>query len=508
MSMKRYLPYVLIGASVILGVIFLWWHFNLGMTRYFDVDEYAHMHWTAQILMGRRPFVDFLTFFPPGFAWFLTLSFIGGWGTVQPLLSARFLMFLLFAATTGVCALLFWEQRKNFFGAILTIVFISFLPMPFDKYLEIRPDLLATFVILLATLMQVKWMKTGKQKFAVLAGVFYSISYLVLPKMVPNILAGIGIAGWYVLEGKQVQTKIGRQTIFAVLKPFLLGLCAPALLFLLWAVTLGDFSTVWYSLTALSIESNKISKYFIMMPDLFFYPNGIYYGQNGYTNGLYTNHVVWVIGLVFGVWRLLTPFLTVERKKIKAEVLIAVQCFVQVVFYVLLVPLKHAQYLIPIGVFVGYFAADFVSAVWRKTEGNTISRYVFSGVFLFGLVFLYQMFLSVNSVKLGWTNSQDIKRLKEMYAKIPPNTYVLDLDGQTLYDKDPYYACCIPFGQFAEFLSRPLPSLSDALEKTDTKYINQGGLERINTLPWADQKYIYEKFGPLDGDKTLFVRKP
>jgi hypothetical protein len=509
MKIKReHIARVLLGISGVLLLIFLWWHYSLGMIRYFDADEFAHMHWTAQILMGKRPYVDFLTFFPPGFAWFLSLSFLGNWGTVQPLLTARFLMFLLFAGTLGVSALLFWEQRKSLLWALLAVVFVSFLPMPFDKYMEIRPDLLATFVVLCATLVQVKWMRTGKKIYAIATGVLYSVSYLVLPKMVPNILAGVVIAIWYVLEGKRIRIKKDWQTIVVEIKPFAFGLISPVLIFLLWTLTLGDFSAVWYSLTALSIESNKISKYFIMMPDLFFYPNGIYYGQDGYSIGLYTNHVLWMVGLIFGVWRLCTPFLTVDRTKVKAEVLIAIQCFVQVIFFVLLVPLKHAQYLIPIGVFVGYYCADFVVSVWNKTEKRPIFQYLFAGAFLVGAIFLCQTFIQGNETKFGWTNRQDIEKLKKLYVTIPQGEYILDLDGKMLYGKDPYYACCIPFGQFAEFLSRPLPSLPDTLEKTGTKYINQGGLERITTLPWADQQYIQSTFVPLNGDKTVLVRKP
>ena len=75
-----------------------------------------------------------------------------------------------------------------------------------------------------------------------------------------------------------------------------------------------------------------------------------------------------------------------------------------------------------------------------------------------------------------------------------------------LYNPDPYYACCIPFGQSAEFLSRPLPDLPKALEDTDTKYIAQGGLYRVNTLPYPWQQYIYGKYKPFNGDNTFLVR--
>jgi len=507
MIKKNYLEWALIGIAGVLLVIFLWWHFNLGMTRYFDADEYAHMHWAAQIVAGRRPFVDFLTFFPPGFHWFLAPAFLIGWGTVQPFLTARFMMFLVFAATVAVAGLLFWEQRRKLFGALLAGAIVSFLPLPFDKYLERRPDLLATLVTLLAIWFQIQWMKHGDRGWAAVTGITYTISYLVLPKMVPNIAVGLLIAGWYVWEQYKKTNQKKPKVIIEIAKPFALGLLAPAIVFLLWTLTLGDFGAVWYSLTKLSVESNMISKYFIMMPTLFFYPNGIYYGENGYTQGLYTNHVVWVIGLLFGIWRLVTPYLTVTKEKVKGEVLIALNFFIQVAFYVQFVPLKHAQYLIPIGVFVGWYVADLVCAVWDRASKHLIAACVFIGLCLAGAVFLYNIFLSVNAVKLTWTNKDDLAKLSDLYSKIPQNEYVLDLDGRMLYARDPYYACCIPFGQFAGFLSRPLPSLPDELEKTGTKYINQGGLERVNTLSGEDQQYVWAHYAPLDGDKTILVRK-
>lgn len=507
MKHKKYLEWILIASSGLVLLIFLWWHYKVGMVRYFDADEYAHMHWAAHILTGKRPFVDFLVFIPPGFQWFLTPAFWSGWGTIQPFLTARFLIFVVFTALAGVSGLLFWEQRRSLAGALLAAALVSFLPLPFDKYLEIRPDNPATLLILLAVFFQIKWMKKGRWLWGAVSGVLYVCSYLVLPKMVPNILVGVGIAAWYVFDEMKRNRKSHPVALWNAVKPFFLGLAVPTTIYILYMFSLGDIPSVIYWLTKLPLEINLLGKYFIMMPTLFFYPNGMYYGQDGYTQGLYVNHAVWIIGLTFGIYRMFTPYLAVPNERVRGELLISLNCFVQVIFFVLFAPLKHAQYLIPIGVFVAWYGADAIISLRKDVSKSLGGAFVFTACFLAGSVFLYNVFVSVNGVKLGWSNTLEFAKLADLYKKIPFSEYVLDLDGRMLYNPDPYYACCNPFGQFAGFLSRPLPDLPQALEKTGTKYIYQGGLERVKTLPWQHQEYIYDRFMPLDGDKTILIRK-
>jgi len=494
---------VLTAAGLIVLSVFLYWHFQIGITRYFDVDEYAHLHWAAKIWEGKRPYIDYLSFFPPGFHWFLAPIFVNGWGTIQPFITARIIQFGVFAGMCIASMFIFWQRRRVLWAAILAGALLAFLPLPFDKYLEVRPDSLATLLTLLAILFQLKWMEKNERKWAIFSGVFYSLSLIVLSKMLPNVLVGAAIAVIY-------KAKLLRE-----LKDFGLGLGAPVLLFGFWALSLGDIENVIYSLTKLPVEANRISEWFIMMPDLFFYPNTIYYGTNIWGRIMFANHVLWGAGCLWGIYRLLTPYLTSSRLQSKdqisshiySETLVALQFLVQVVFYVQLVPLKHAQYLIPIGVFVAWYGADLMLCIYNNLRRLGQSGILgFLGIYIIFSIFIYQTFLESNSPKLKWTNIQAIEAIKTAYRKVPQNEYVLDLDGRMLYNPDPYYTCCIPFGQFAGFLSRPLPSLPQALEATNTKYINQGELKRVNTLPQKDQEYIYTHFRSDSGNETLLIR--
>jgi hypothetical protein len=189
-----------------------------------------------------------------------------------------------------------------------------------------------------------------------------------------------------------------------------------------------------------------------------------------------------------------------------AELLVALTAVVQVIFYVSLVPLKHTQYLIPIGVFVAWYAADLIVSVFNKFGKIRYGQMIFAGVFVIGSVFFYQIFIEVNGVKQLWTNTKPLTDIAAIYQRIPVKEPVLDLDGRMLYNPDPYYACCIPFGQFAEFLSRPLPDLPQVLENGKIKYINQGELQRVNTLPWAWQQYIYAHYHSDGGNNAFLIR--
>jgi hypothetical protein len=415
--------YFLIAVTGVVSLVFLYWHLQIGLVRYFDVDEYAHLHWASHLFVGKLPFIDYLSFFAPAFHWFLAPIFLFGWGTTAPFITARVVSWIVFVSICITSALLYHEIRKNWLFATLTVLLLAWLPMPFDKYIEIRPDSLATLLTMLAILFQVYWMKQGKMRDAILTGVFYSLSLLVLAKMVPNIAIGVGIALLFAFStgpaagflprkptrGPLLGSPSARVTRFfetllnifkryikfnwPKLKWFVIGLAIPLVLFGIWLLMLGNLPLVLYSLVKLPIEANKISKYFIMMPMLFFYPNGIFYGADGWNRILVTNHIVWIIGLFFGTYRLFTPFNYGGRKSWLIELLVASQFIIQVLFYVGYVPLKHAQYLIPIGVFVAFFAADAAQSLWEKVKFNKWMMPFYGGALIIFLIYIYQLFM-------------------------------------------------------------------------------------------------------------------
>ena len=538
---------MIIGSTVLLAVL-LNWHFQLGLTRYFDVDEFAHLSWAYQMFSGRRPYVDFLFFFPPGFHLFLMPLFAFGAG-IAPILAARVFAFIVFVALVVVTMFVFWLMRRSWV-AIVAGVFLAFLPMPFDKFLEIRPDTLAVLFAMVGLVYQILAVKglafTGQKMkpYFLCAGIFYGVSLLILPKTLPQVGVAVLIEALRAIRFPEFKKQFRES--FKGFWNLLAGISIPMLFFAFWTLSLGNIDQVWYSLTKLPVEANKISQTFIMMPDLFFYPNVTFYGAAGWGTGLVVNHAIWLVAIFVGIYRLVAPFLSVtpahagvQRKtktskdwipafagmtnkestpagppnEVWSELLIAVTFIIYIIFYVQIVPLKHTQYLIPIAVFIAFYAADAVDMLWRKSfelsknYAHLLPTGVFFALFLLGSIRLMQVFIAVNEPKRAWTNADTIKHLTALYTTIPQTEYILDLTGETLYYKHPYVVCCTPFGQSAPYLSRPLPSLIQSLEKTNTKYIFEGGVKRVTTLLPGDQSYIAAHYLPSPTIGGLLVRK-
>lgn len=497
-QVTRHIPLFLALMLIFATVIFLWWHLQLGLRRYFDADEFAYFHWARQMLTGKRPYIDFLLYVPAGFVFFLMPTFAAATGPT-PLLIGRMLQFIVFFGTVGMVSLLFWEVRKSYL-ALFAGMILAFLPMPFDKLIEVRPDNLATLLVLIGIYLEVRYLKTKKKSVGFLSGIAFGVSLLVLPKTAPNVLVGLAVICL-------ANAKHFKKTLSS-LAPYVMGLALPIVLYLLWLMTLGNLELALYSMMQLPFEVNQINKYFIMQPDLFFYPNGLFYGGDGYTRGLVVNHTIWIIALATGTYRLFTPYLTHENQHgIWTQLLLSAGFIVQVAVFVLLIPLRHTQYLIPIAVFIAWYCADFLYLLWERAKTAWAGSVLYAAALLLVVGLLYNVFIEVNTPKLSWTNQKTLDEIAHLATIIPKGSNVLDLDGSTLYFSDPYYACCFPFGQMGPFMSRPLPSLSQALEKTKTNYIYQGQLKRVSTLLPQDQVYINTHFEALGGDNSLLIRK-
>lgn len=268
MKISKIIRIILPVFSLLLLIVFLGWHWQLGLVRYFDVDEYAYLHWAYQVFQGQKPFIDFFLYVPPGFQWFLAPLFLLGRG-VTPLIAGRVLSFVVFAGDILAISYLFWQVRRSWL-AILAGTILAFLPLPFDKFLEIRPDNPAALLVLLGVIWQIKWMRKLQAKDGFLAGLFYALSLIVLPKSIPALVVAFLVGVAFVLFNKKGK-------ISKIYLPVLAGFTGPLVIFGLWLLTLGNLPLAVYSIVKLPFEVNKISQFFYMAPDLFFYPNQIFY---------------------------------------------------------------------------------------------------------------------------------------------------------------------------------------------------------------------------------------
>ncbi len=497
---SRYTAGFLLSQLALLALLafLLMWRYRVGLTRFFDVDEFTYLHWAGQVARGDILYQDIYTYFTPGLLWLLTPIFWLYTVSTRVFVVGRALAFLLFLGQTVALSILFGLTR-GWRWLLLPAIIFSFLPMPYDKLLEIRPDNLGVLILLLAIIAQVQSMrlkfKSGRWGF--LAGFLYGLSLLSIAKMLPVVGVAAAVAVFFERGNP------------ARLWPFAAGMVAPWVAFFGFSAVSGTFSDTWYSLTRLVFEASKGAVSTPMGPDLLFYPNSAFYagGNRTITTGLIVNHAFWIAGLAVGLHRLLSAFSSGKREIAFRELLIAGVFFVSVWAYVEFFPLKHGQYLIPISVFIAYYTADglahMLTAMIRRT-GYGLSLLCI-GIFVY---ILSSVTVEVNTVKLGRTLQSQLTELETLLVIIPPESRVVDLEGRMVFWPEGYPVCCLPFDLFLKFVSRPVPPLNEYLEQYPAQYIFQGDSNRLANLSQENFRYITAVYEPVEGwGEKLWRRK-
>lgn len=490
MKLKHYLVAIALGATLVVLTVFLISRYQLGQTQHFDLDELAYLHWASHYVSGSRPYRDFFFFGTPGYLWFIAPAFIFSKG-IAPFFAGRVLAFGAYALLAAASGWLFWEVRRSWLAALVPVI-ILFLPLPGIKFSEVRPDTLAVLFVVLGLVFTVRYLKHWQARDGVLAGTSLALSSLVFLKSAPMVAVAaltVTAASW----GKKRER----------LAWFVLGMAATGALFGAWLVSLGwqSWGMALYSLTKLATEATQLGKLFPIEANFFFYPNQLFYGTG--EEGRWVNHGLWLGGMLVGTVRLLTPWLPAGKKGVWQELLLGISWLSYLIFFVYISPFKHSQYLIPLAVFAVWYAADGVYLLWTAALRRPATLGLIIVLYLIGLWYLTKVFFAVNQTRMTFPVAGQIAPVQEIWKRIPTSEPILDLEGITLYYPDPYYVCCIPFGQFAHFLSRPLPELTTALETTNTKYIYAGG--RLETLTRQDQQYVLTNFS-FDPALNLFVR--
>lgn len=495
---------------IVLVSIFWYQRLRLGLVRYFDMDEFMYLHWAYRLILGKMPYIDFFLFVPPGYILFLAPLFWFWQGTAVAI-AARVLSAGVFSALCVVVGLLFWEMRKSWI-AVVAVLIVSVLPMPSDKFLEIRPDTLSMVFALAGMVLQVRWMRTNRTAYALWAGILYAASLLVFQKTFPTVGLALAVAMVFRNPVGVIRELLAGRKLTRVLRNssstgfmFLVGLAIPWIVCCLWAILSGHVGEVFYLVLKAPFEVARSGKLFSPGPVFFFLSNPTYYGGGGYSLGYIGNLALWGIGGSVCLSRLLAAFMNWRKRVALTEFLLAGSMMFQAFFYIAS-PIRFPQYLIPVGVFVAFYVADAISGIWLDASKSKAGMLLFGATFLFLVAGSYRLFWSVHSPKFWWTNQPHLTKMQEIYDTIPTNQYILDLEGRTIYYPDPYYVCCLSFGQFWQFLSRPLPSLTEALERTKTKYIYQAEIDRISLLLPADQAYIREHYYPTRNGE-LWVSK-
>ncbi len=496
--MKASIPTVIFCVALVFVCVFLLQRYNLGLVRYFDMDEFAYLNWVSHFVKGSMPYRDFLYQLPPGYLLFLTPFVLVSHTPFELLVHARIGAWMVFVALVITNGVLFYLLRRSWI-AIFASLLLVFLPLPSDKLIEVRPDTIGVLLAMLGSVFQLLWMEHSSKKnvhlYMMLSGLFYGLSVFMLQKTIPHVAIATGVALLWWRQNKKIS-----------LVPYMISGGLLFVLFGVWALINGIGPTVWYFITQFPKETIPMARDFAIPPWFFFRFIDVYYGVGGWNWGYIGNQILWIAGICMGSIRLLSPFAVRGKQGWYGEFMLASIFITQVLLFIYVMPFKHSQYLIPLAVFVALYSADIIYELWMHVQHTRIGRSVMGVGLLLLFYGCYVGHTQVQTPKMYWTNESEKHMLAYMQAHIPQDAYVFDLVGVSLSYPQPYYVSCLPVGQFSQYVSIQLPSISEALEKTQTRYIYQGAAKRVTTLLPQDQEYIKEHFVPL-GDGSLLVRK-
>src|SRR3989338_7675184 len=121
MKKQQVLPIVLI----ILFTLLLAARLHLAFIRYFDADEFAHLHWSYLLSQGSLPYRDFFMNFTPFYAWSLIpAAFIQ---SSAGIIIARMVQCILYVSLVALLYVAAETITKSVLvGLISAVVFMSF----------------------------------------------------------------------------------------------------------------------------------------------------------------------------------------------------------------------------------------------------------------------------------------------------------------------------------------------------------------------------------------------
>lgn len=485
--MKKVFLFLLV--LLILALLSL--RFKLALVHYFDQDEFAHLYRASMLSIGEVPYRDFGYGYSPLFIIFLEPLFLIFKERADVVLWARALNFVFFLANT---LLVFLIGKKLFSSAVglLAAFFWVFFPMTLTKTLEIRPDHLGILFWLLSLFLVIKAKKGSKSTWVLFfSGVFYSLSLITTPKMLfayPGLLV-------FLLVGQKVNRRFLKNLFF-----FHLAIAGPGLILWLMLLAGGVFKEAFYSLIILPREVERAYGKLYFEPLFPFVHSDSIYGRPGRSLPWLANTLVSLLGIL-AILR--AGFLISFRKNQPALCFLVASFFTFAGTIILVYSHSLIQYYIPLVLIFSWAAAEFLVSLARLLFQRSEILTLLTGLVIVAFLFFASAQLIGNHLR--WTNQSDLELVRNALEISEPDDYFLDLVGKHLFRKSAYWICCDPVPDFRDFLSLPLPSVTESLQTTKTKFIlpnHRLGLDRIL------RDYIGANYLPTKYEGILEVRQP
>jgi 4-amino-4-deoxy-L-arabinose transferase-like glycosyltransferase len=229
---------------VFLLLISLLWQ---SIHRYFDHDEFEHIHSAWYIANGFIPYVDFFQHHHP-LLWFIILPFFKLFGSsIELVLATRILVFIftigIFVLVHRITLKLTYSDEVSLIAVLLLLSVVLFS----RKIIEVRPDVPQVFFGLLSVYFFLKYLEDYSSSAMIYAGLCASLSFLFLQKTIFLLLAYTIVFGLlFILKKINLRSLL----LFA-------GSCSlPLILFLLYIIFFNSFDD--YLLTNWLVNMNTV----------------------------------------------------------------------------------------------------------------------------------------------------------------------------------------------------------------------------------------------------------
>jgi len=429
---------------------------NLAITRAFDPDEFAHLHWSYLLLTGNVPYRDFFFIILPAYQFFLFPIFLLGQSAIVPI-AARLLQLMLYIFT----AILVYRVSLSFFkkqtGALLSLlIFISF-PMTIDKTIDIRPDMLMVAMILLAMLTTNSF----------LIGLFTGLSLVIHPKI---IFAMPMLAYLFATSSKKPR-----------IAPTFIGFSVPVLLFFFYLAYQQVLPAAYTSIFRDALVANTGKGHFSPFLALSPFPL-VYLTQGGVSLPWLVNTAIWILSAVGFI------FLWIKQKRLGVGVALYFAFGIGLLF---IFPVPFIQYFIPLTAMASILAGN------ATVRSSTVIKVIIVITVISSFFIQYR-----ERVTKGASNAEQLQVLRDVLAVSRPDETFYDMVGSFIFRPDGYTICCHPYGEFIDKLSRPVPTLRESLVRRQTKFLV---MDRVGFVFWKtpepDLSFLLSNYLPTKYNK-------
>lgn len=458
------------------------------LNRQFDPDELSYLHWAYLLFSGKLPYKDFFFFITPLFPALLSPLFLLPHGSYLALL-ARLSMFGVYLGTLWILFLLVKAWTQNKITAVLTVLLFFAFPMTFDKTIEIRPDMVMTLFFLIGIYLLecvhcqtegagsphiddskktislnnnaggrdrgapkkgypcgFSWGKipdrTRLSLYLASSGIFFSLSFLTMFKIVFAVPA--------ILFLLLYQNKKPWQSLFTLSLGFLL----PIFFLFLYLLRTNLLISFFHSITYDALIANVGNSSFPIW--MTFSPWKLIYVQSAGVS------IPWLFSTL--LWLLTIPgILLMSKKYQKAGITLGLLLGGTIAFAALF-PKPYVQYFIIPSLISAISVSYLVQTLAKKQEMLIVIVTSLLILISFG------MQTHARQTPLG-TNQEQLLVLDEILQVVRPNEPVYDMVGSYVFRPDGFYICCHAYIQFADLLKPSIPSLSESLILTKTKFL-------------------------------------